>query len=73
MNPKEKANQIFDKMYENQQTSVIGGNHSQYGNARRCCLFLVDEILNLDLRSSPYDSVKPYDYWKEVRLELERL
>ena len=30
MNPKEKANQIFDKMYENQQTSAIGGNHSQY-------------------------------------------
>ena len=33
MSAKEKANEIFDKMYQNQETTAIGGNHSQYGNA----------------------------------------
>ena len=72
MNPKEKANQIFDKMYENQQTSVIGGNHSQYGNARRCSLLLVDELLlTYDSKNLIYP--KEVKYWQDVRLELERL
>lgn len=66
MNPKEKANEIFDKMYQNQQTTAIGGNHSQFGNARRCSLLLVDEVLK-------ECNVDSYEYWKSVRSELERL
>ena len=62
MSAKEKANEIFDKMYQNQETTAIGGNHSQYGNARRCSLLLVDEILKTDLRSSPYEKESQYDY-----------
>jgi hypothetical protein len=73
MSAKEKANEIFDKMYQNQETTAIGGNNSQYGNARRCSLLLVDEILKTDLRSSPYEKESQYDYWKAVRVELERL
>jgi len=34
---------------------------------------LVDEILKTDLRSSPYEKESQYDYWKAVRVELERL
>jgi hypothetical protein len=72
MNPKEKANQIFDKMYENQQTSAIGGNHSQYGNARRCSLFLVDELLSsYNTKNLIYP--KEVKFWEDVKLELERL
>jgi hypothetical protein len=73
MNPKEKANLIFNKMYENQVTTVLGGNNTQYGNAIRCGIFLVDEILESDLRLSPYNTKDPYEYWNEVKKELESM
>jgi hypothetical protein len=66
MTPKEKAEDIFNKMFDYQVTSVLGGNHTQYGYARQCALIAVDEILN---NPTP----KQKKYWQEVKHEIEKL
>ena len=69
MNPKEKAQYLFDKMYWYQNTN-IWGNISQVGNAKQCALVVVDEIINVI-----EDNCLEYDdnYWQEVRNEIELL
>ena len=68
MTPKEKAEDIFNKMFDYQVTSVLGGNHTQYGYARQCALIAVDEILSLIFLSQA-----EINYWQEVKQEIENL
>ncbi len=67
MTAKEKARELFDKFNKGEylfhQVDVNG--------AREAAIIAVDEILKLDLRSSPYQSITPYEYWDKVKLELQ--
>jgi hypothetical protein len=79
MNAKEKASEIFDKMYKNQVTSCIGGNHEPYGNARKCALVLVDEILSNAILTYSGGDVSDneigvhVEYWENVKKEIQNL
>ena len=72
MTPKEKANEICNKMlYQidwNAQPSTVKGV------AKKCALIAVDEILN-DLSNINYgiEYLGRRDYWQEVKQEIEKL
>jgi len=59
MTPKEKAMEIAMKFDKDGQTD----------NAIICALICVDEILN----GSRLFYIEDYDYWKEVKQEIEKL
>ena len=65
MTPKEKANELFDKMF------LIIENKGMYDDlyrAKQCALIAVDEILQQILWDK--GAVK---YWNEVKQEIEKL
>jgi hypothetical protein len=64
MTPKEKAEELFEK-FNNPDTTYYPYIH----NAQQCALIAVDEILNAVTAIAD----KRYDYWKEVKQELEKL
>lgn len=67
ISPKEKADEICRKMLFqiewNAQPSTVKGV------ARQCALIAVDEILNV-IKS---DIFSEYQYWLEVKQEIEKL
>jgi len=64
MTPKEKAKELFDKIYKLD-------NRAWYDVAKQCALIAVDEILNNDgfTRFDQYLT----EYWQEVKHEIEQL
>jgi hypothetical protein len=64
MNPKEKAQEIFDRFYE---LPMI------YATAKDCALIEIDEILIVCEKEITHCSDKTYFYWQEVKLEIEKL
>jgi hypothetical protein len=65
MIPKEKAKEIFNKMY---QVDDIMGNYPMcFDTAKKCALIAVNEILNTTLVSPPKS------YWQEVKNEIKKL
>ena len=65
MTPKEKAIELYNKMYD----------YSLFEEeAKRCALIAVDEILkeNLELPDEP-ETVVRYLFWQEVKQEIENL
>jgi hypothetical protein len=72
MNAKEKANELMSKFVGislSQVNELVDGIRIRL--AKESALILVDEILKSDLRSSPYESVTPYEYWEDVKSELQ--
>jgi hypothetical protein len=72
MNAKEKANELMSKFVGislSQVNELVDGIRIRL--AKDSALILVDEILKSDLRSSPYESITPYEYWEYVKSELE--
>lgn len=76
MEPKEKAKEIFDKMYfvEDQMANYP----MCFDTAKQCALIAVDEILeatphspSLPLELMPHFSAMKY--WKEVKQELLKI
>jgi hypothetical protein len=68
MTPKEKANDLFDKMHWSMPHPSTT-NAETYIISKRCAIVAVDEILsavwiNLD---------NEVDYWQEVKQEIENL
>ena len=66
MTPKEKAQELFDKMYE----------YAIFDEAaKQCALIAVDEILDLKhivtLRRNMHEM--ELEYWDEVKQEIEKL
>lgn len=66
MIPKEKANELIDKMY-------FSSLKTTKKDAKNCALIAVNEILNID-------NIKPYilhkeiiEFYKEVKQEIEKL
>jgi hypothetical protein len=72
MNAKEKANELMSKFVGislSQVNELVDGIRIRL--AKESALILVDEILKTDLRSSPYESITPYEYWEDVKSELQ--
>jgi len=59
MTPEKKAMEIAMKFDKKGETD----------NAKQCALICVDEILN----GSRLFYIEDYDYWKEVKQEIEKL
>jgi hypothetical protein len=69
MTPKEKAEELFNKMLDKAyEVDCLGG---EYMVAKRCALIAVDEILNVIIGSYDYELEK--QYWQEVKQEIEKL
>jgi hypothetical protein len=70
MTPKEKAEDLFEKYY-NRIEHTLSEEYSPHEMfvVKECALIAVDEILN----AVTVIADKRYDYWKEVKQELEKL
>jgi hypothetical protein len=68
MTPKEKADELFNKMY---QVNDIMGNYPMcFDTAKQCALIAVDEIISsIDAE----DHFILYNYWQKVKQEIENL
>ena len=62
MNPKEKAEELVDKMYKL-------ANRAWYNIAKQCALIAVDEILKLHKKIA----LETLEYYVEVKQEIEKL
>jgi hypothetical protein len=69
MTPKEKANELVDKMYNVDFHDDAREIAMRYPHAIKCALVAVDEILN---EYWSHDT-KRRDWWKEVKHEIEKL
>ena len=76
MTPKEKAKEIFDKMYGKtpvrDEESLIELDRDR-DTAIQCALVAVDEMLQLGLLVGSDLSDTFYIYWEEVKQEIENL
>ena len=76
MTPKEKAQQLFDKMHEEQTTSTLSRNVAAFKQAKQCALIAVDEILKAEslVYGDDGDSgIYFNDFWNEVKQEINKL
>lgn len=67
MTPKEKAEEIVENFYSPIDYNLVGLFSDKNTVAKQCALIAVDEILN----GSRY--IEDYDYWQEVKQEIENL
>ena len=65
MTPKQKAEELFDKMLYNDGDKY---HHCSHYVAKNCTLIAVDEILSV-VWYVPID----IEYWQEVKKEIENL
>jgi hypothetical protein len=65
MTPKEKANDLFDKMHWSMPHPSTT-NAETYIISKMCAIVAVDEII----KTNPY---KARNYWQEVKQEIENL
>ena len=74
MTPKEKAKELVDRM--KLKVDVIDENNytaeNEYG-AIQCALICVDEILKSHYKVLVGVMPKVYDYWQEVKQEINKL
>lgn len=74
MTPKEKAQDLVNKMLDKQEYSDVYQERGIISwSAKQCALIAVDEILEMDLPILEEDADKFYDYWQEVKHEIEKL
>ena len=66
MTPQEKAKELVDKMYATQGPENGITEHE----AKQCALIAVDEIWNELENARVFEE---YDYWQEVKQEIEKL
>lgn len=67
MTPKEKAEELVHKMY-------AGFVHDLYSyKAKQCALIAVDEIINSVVITNLTIAQNQFDYWEEVKSEIEKL
>jgi hypothetical protein len=69
MTPKEKANELVDRMYNVDFHDDAREIAMRYPHAIKCALVAVDEILN---EYWSHDT-KRRDWWQEVKQEIEKL
>ena len=71
MTPKEKAQELVNKMYNVDAIDYFDGLSMQHKYAIRCALIAVKEILNVIECDMNYQGV--YEYFTDVETELEKL
>ena len=72
MTPKEKANEIFSKMYN----EVYDSYGTEIGFiAKQCALIAVNEIINSNPHSNPLNTevYSTMEWWQEVKQEIKKL
>lgn len=66
MTPKEKSKDLFDKIYKLD-------NRAWYDVAKQCALIAVDEIIEaIDWHELEFPNTL-YEYWEQVKHEIEQL
>jgi hypothetical protein len=72
MTPKEKAKELFEKMYNKIQSDELGLN---YQSAKECALIAVDECLKILNVWSAFNMPKSSEviFYEEVKQEIEKL
>lgn len=73
MIPKEKANQLVQRFYfslpNNGSQTGISNVHRRWEEGKMCAEMAVDEIMNALEENGSWN----YDYWNEVKQEIEKL
>ena len=69
MTPKEKAVELFNKMY--QAKDILFQKKMDKYQAKQCALIAVDEIL--DVLFQIFESYEERIFWQEVKQEIEKL
>jgi hypothetical protein len=72
MTPKEKAQELVNKMYNVDAIDYFDGLSMQHKYAIRCALISVDEILNHHSQEQSLYRIDTY-YWQQVKKEIEKL
>jgi len=72
MTPKEKAKELFEKMYNKIQSDELGLN---YQSAKECALIAVDECLKILNVWSAFNMPKSSEviFYEEDKQEIEKL
>ena len=74
MTAKEKAKELVDKYEHHSKPMEYGINFSgDIDHAIECALICVDEILESHYKVLVGVMPKVYDYWKEVKQEINKL
>lgn len=75
MTPKEKAQDIFDKMYHKlKETKAIFLEYkSDKNSAKQCALIAIDEMLDIKNGLFYNDNSLAFQYLNEVKQEIEKL
>lgn len=77
MTPKQKAEEIVDKMY-NVDLMTFDEQAMQYPYAKKCALIAVEEIVK-EIQANEFEYFARsmpnvvYLYWQEVKQEIEKL
>ena len=76
MTPKEKAKELVNKFYSKVDEERLLVN-KYWSNAKCCALIAVDEILEyipkFEYGQGEKTTTTEYDYWQEVKQEIENL
>jgi len=67
MTPKDKAKELVDKF------SDLEDGEMYIGKAKQCAIIAVDEIMKQCYDYRDIDLQASYDYWEEVKQEIEKL
>ena len=74
MTSEQKANEIGNKMYNGSIFDYSKDEHLiEKENAKRCALIAIDEILKM--KAEFWDDLQSeyFDYWQDVKNEIEKL
>jgi hypothetical protein len=70
MTQKEKAEELFEKMLYNDGDKY---HHCSHYVGKNCALIAVDEMLNFQENLVITEGSLAYQYWQEVKTEIEKL
>ncbi len=80
MTTKEKAKELFEKMVENAYNSPFQEIDKTNYNAKQCALICVNEIIDDRINDLDDDDLGDSEdvymlinYWKEVKIEIDKL
>jgi hypothetical protein len=73
MTPKEKAKELYNKCNPHCLTKSFYGDDIERQSTKQCALIAVDEILlAIDWHEYEYPN-EQFEYWHEVKTEIENL
>ena len=73
MTPKEKANQLVDKMYNVDFHDDAREIAMRYPHAIKCALIAVDNLIQQCHDYRDIDLERSKNYWQEVKQQIEKL